>query len=452
MQMLRVHHRLPAGELLRLLGISRPTLMRAVRANRGEVLTVGRGKRTSYAARRHLRGQAAALPLFRIDEQGQSSEVGRLHLAYPDGCVVEGEALNEWPLDADMRDGWHAGLPYPLQDLRPDGFLGRAFARAHTAMLQVPPDPRHWSDDDALHALSLLGSDQSGCFIIGEPAYRLWQAQAPARSELVADHRVDDAYAALAEQAMGLGVATSSAAGEFPKFSAVRQSQGRTFHVLVKFSGSDRSPGTRRWSDLLVCEHLALQTARQVLGLKAAQSVIYQSAQGRTFLEVERFDRHGALGRSLLCSWAALNHALFGLGGKPWIEGATQLLQRGFIQQPAAEAIALQHFYGHLIANTDMHDGNLSFVPVAGQVGMLEVAPVYDMLPMHYAPQRGVELADKDFTPQLPLPSQRPSWSVAAQAAIAFWQAASQDRRISAGFRKVCARNAEVVRGLAARG
>lgn len=92
-----------------------------------------------------------------------------------------------------------------------------------------------------------------------------------------------------------------------------------------------------------------------------------------------------------------------------------------------------------------MHDGNLSFVPAAGQGGTLEVAPVYDMLPMHYAPQRGVELADKDFTPQLPLPSHRQSWSVAAQAAIAFWDAASQDRRISAAFRKICARNAEAV-------
>jgi len=47
----------------------------------------------------------------------------------------------------------------------------------------------------------------------------------------------------------------------------------------------DGSPQEQRWSDLLVCEHLALATIADTLKLSAAQSRIYQM-HGRTFYEV----------------------------------------------------------------------------------------------------------------------------------------------------------------------
>jgi hypothetical protein len=71
------------------------------------------------------------------------------------------------------------------------------------------------------------------------------------------------------------------------------------------------------------------------------------------------------------------------------------------------------------------------------------------MLPMLYAPQRGVELTVREFTPALPLPAEQAAWQDAARAAIVFWQQAAGDARISAAFRKVCAANAARVRGLA---
>ncbi len=55
-----------------------------------------------------------------------------------------------------------------------------------------------------------------------------------------------------------------------------------------------------------------------------------------------------------------------------------------------------------------MHDGNLSFRPrIAQEKTSLELAPAYDMLPMLYAPQRGVELPPVNFAPRLPLPAER---------------------------------------------
>lgn len=97
----------------------------------------------------------------------------------------------------------------------------------------------------------------------------------------------------------------------------------------------------------------------------------------------------------------------------------------------------LWHF-GRLIANTDMHEGNLAFVPGGVGDAPLALAPAYDMLPMLYAPVRGVELPPREYRPGLPLPGERADWLAASAAAIEFWQSAAGDRRISGAFRAVC--------------
>jgi hypothetical protein len=442
LQTLRKQGRLPSARLLAELGISRPTLMRAMRAAGPSVLTTGRARRTSYAARRPLRGNTSPLPVFRVDRRARAVHAAELHLAHPEGCILEYDGAFEWPLDADMREGWFEGIPYPLQDLRPQGFLGRAFARANAALLQVSDEPGDWPDDDVLHALSLLGADMGGNFIVGETAYRLWLEQLQRPLKPVTDAQVADTFPAMAQQAMLQGVAGSSAGGEFPKFTAIRDHGKGPVHVIVKFSGSDRSPGTARWSDLLVCEQLALQCVAGIPGLSAAQAAIHR-ADKRTFLEVVRFDRHGAHGRSPLCSWAAFNGAWFGLAGRSWVEGADRLLEQGLIDAGTRKAIACLWHFGQLIANTDMHDGNLSFIPSGGG---LKLSPVYDMLPMLYAPQRGVELPERGFAPKLPLPTQRELWQQAAMAALDLWSRASSDARIGPEFRQICADNAKQVR------
>ena len=441
---LRARPHLPASELLAALGVSRATLMRAVRAAGPEVLTIGRARRTSYAARRRLRGSAVPLPVFRVNEEGGSNQVGNLNLAYPDGSVFEFSTPSFWPLDDSMRDGWFDGLPYFLQDLRPDGFLGRRFARAHAQVLQLSMDPRQWSDDDAIYAISLLGADQSGNFIVGENAFRMWLDQVQQPLAYLQEAKVPGAYIERAQRAMQDGDVGSSAAGEFPKFTARRTLHGEPTHVLVKFSGSDNSAGTQRWSDLLVCEHLAAQTLATVPGLTATQTSVLQAGD-RTFLETVRFDRHGGHGRSALCSWAAFNHGWFGLAGRPWTEAAERLRERGLIDRDTAQAITRLWHFGQFIGNNDMHDGNLSFRPSAATNSLI-LAPAYDMLPMIYAPQRGVELPPVNFVPRLPLPAEREAWQDAAAAADRFWSMAADDARISAEFRAICVDNLNAVR------
>jgi len=439
---LRTWHKMPAGELLNRLQVSRATLMRALRALGPEVLTRGHARRTAYAARRSLRGNPSPLPLFRVDREGRGTEVASLDLVYPQGCAARFHEPFDWPLEGDMNDGWFEGIPYPLEDMRPQGFLGRHFARQHAQLLQVGDDPQLWPEDDVLYALSVLGADQPGNYIIGETAYRRFLAETQEDTHFLDDSEAVASYVVSAEQAMRVGVAGSSAGGEFPKFTARRMIDGTQTHVIVKFSGADSSPGVQRWADLLVCEHLALGTVQDCLQLDASASRIYQ-AGGRTFLEVQRFDRHGAFGRSPVCSWSTLNHAFFGLAGKTWAAGAAALCERGFIQETTRQAIQTIWCFGQLIANTDMHDGNLAFRPG------LTLVPIYDMLPMLYAPLRGIELPQRTFTPALPMPAELGAWQAAARAAIEFWQRAASDVRISAPFRQICADNTARIRALA---
>lgn len=433
---LRQRPRSGSAELCaRLGGINRATLTRVLKTLGAPFVTGGGSRRTRYALCRELRGNPSAIPLFRIDQRGHGHEIGQLSLIYPEGSFLAQLEPFPWPLDQDMNDGWFDSLPYPLIDSRPQGFLGRNFARIHSLDLGVPDNPEAWSDDDVAFVLCKKGHDQPGDLILGEPAYRKFlEDVGSGNKRFLSESEIEAVYLQAANNAMSLGDAGSSAGGEFPKFTSSRQFNSRQLDVIVKFSGADDSPAVRRWSDLLICEHLSSDAMSKALQIEVASSVIHQFG-GRTFLEVERFDRHGEFGRSPICTLSSINAAMIGAAGRPWPKLAGELHQSGWLEESDVTKIALIWWFGRLIGNSDMHYGNLAFRPG------LKLAPIYDMLPMAYAPLRGGELPNHQFTPELPMPSESLVWKSAAAAAIEFWQTCSGDHRISEGFRKVCARN-----------
>jgi hypothetical protein len=433
-----------ASSLAEQLGISIPTLHRLLQEHEGKVVSSGKARRSRYALRMPLRGELAELPLYEVDTTGRAELASSLALVHPHGTCMS-LASTGWPVPEESRDGWWDGLPYPLYDMRPQGYMGRQFARAEHRQLAVAANPEEWTDVDVLYVLSRSGSDVSGNLILGNPAYENWQRNKLAPPEPLKARALGRAYARFAEQAVAAGVAGSSAGGEFPKFSALRElADSATPHVLVKFSGADDSPAVRRWSDLLVCEHLALECATTLPGIEAAKSRIVIH-DGRTFLEVERFDRHGLFGRSRLSSLTTLNAALLGDNSTDWTRLAAGLTAAHLLAPDDMERIQHLWWFGRLIANTDMHTGNLGFRPQ----GKLTLAPAYDMLPMLYAPLRGGEVPGRQFEPPLPLPPQRTVWTIACAAALSFWSSASQDARVGAEFRRVCASNAKRLRQIA---
>ncbi|HAS50499.1 MAG TPA: phosphatidylinositol kinase, partial [Gammaproteobacteria bacterium] len=244
-----------ATELATLLGVSIPTLHRLLREHPAAILAVGKARRTRYALRRPLRGDPSGLPLYAIDHAGSIKLLSRLALVYPQGTWMP-LTDTDWPLTETAREGWWDGLPYPLYDMRPQGYMGRQLARAVHRELAVPDHPAVWNDEEILWVLSRAGADVSGNLILGDPAVERWQQMRLTPLAPLRESETAAAYVELAEQALAAGIPGSSAAGEFPKFTAKREQPGSaTPHVLVKFSGADGSPTVTRWADLLICEH-----------------------------------------------------------------------------------------------------------------------------------------------------------------------------------------------------
>lgn len=437
-----------ASDLAAQLGVSVPTLHRLLREQGDAIITTGAARRTRYALRRAVRGDALPLPVYALDAKGRADHIGDLVLVQPQGSCMSWVGT-VWPIPEDSRDGWWGGLPYPLYDMRPQGYLGRQLARAEHRHFNVSANPEEWSDDDVVHVLGRIGSDASGNLIVGNAAFERWQA-GTLTSKPASKSGIGRTYARLAEQAVAAGVPGSSAAGEFPKFPARRELAGSdTPHVLVKFSGAEASRAVQRWSDLLVCEHLALECAAELPGVAAARSRIVTS-EGRTFLEVERFDRHGEHGRSPLVSMGTLDAALLGDGSSDWPRLAGRLCAAGWLGAEDVRRIEHLWWFGRLVANTDMHTGNLSFRP-QGPPAVLALAPAYDMLPMLYAPLPGGEVPVRRFEPPLPLPPQRAAWIAACNAALAFWARAAADARIGEDFRRTCEANVQRLEQVAQR-
>lgn len=418
---------LSSAELQTALGVSQPTVSRALAPliQAGEVQKVGAARKQRYVLPRTVRDVGRSVPIMRINAHGQPSPFGRM-VPLASGAV--------WVDEEDGLSKRFDGLPWFLDDMRPQGFMGRTFASAHPE-LQLGNDPRYWSDDDVLRALALCGDDLPGNLVVGEAAFARFHTlpQRARRAASPAD------YPSLADAAMQGSMGGSSAGGEQPKFCAITGDR----HVLVKFSPAGDAPTDQRTRDLLVCEHLALHTLAGA-GIAAATSRIHTGA-GRVFLEVERFDRMPisaanpqGLGRIGMVSLMVYDAEYVGAMDN-WGATANRMQERGLLRPADARTLRLLEAFGELIANTDRHYGNISLLLDDDDWAL---APAYDMLPMLYAPVGG-ELVPRNFAdrPLQPTAATLPEWPQALALARSFWAAASADARISPGFRQVAAEN-----------
>jgi hypothetical protein len=345
--------------------------------------------------------------------------------------------------------GVFPGLPLFLSDVRPQGFIGRALAQAAGATLGVPVDPRNWQDDDILVYLLEQGDDGPGDFVVGEKMMeRVLRRQVAVEGEAIADGERAGRYTGQALQAMQGGVPESSAGGEQPKFTAaVRNDAGGIRHVLVKFSPAGESPASRRWADLLAAEAHALEVAARQ-GVAAAQAGVLD-AGGRRFLEVTRFDRSGAAGRRGVISLQAVEAGLLDETASDWNAMARAMETAGLFSAADAADLRRRWCFGQLIGNTDMHLGNAAVW--FGVDEPFSLAPLYDMLPMLFAPGPQGELVSREFSPPPPLPAVREEWHAVVPWALAFWQQVQADMRISPEFRGLAGQAGETVEAMARR-
>ncbi|MCC5789780.1 MAG: type II toxin-antitoxin system HipA family toxin YjjJ [Opitutales bacterium] len=425
-------------ELVADLGISRPTLSRRVRELGDALVPIGKGRATQLAARHEAAGDA--VPLYQVQESGKVDLFGRL-TALQQGETILWYMEPENPQAAlcadEFKEGLFPGWPWFLENVRPEGFLGRALGQQMSSLFGVDKDPGKWNDFELLKVLVAFGANLPGNFILGDgPAlanFQKFRIEATGRSVpyLSASDYPEQARRALHEGE----VYGSSAGGEQPKFTSIvgEAPEGVARAVLVKFSPGLETEVGRRWADLLQAEHLANETLREA-GFATAQTRVLQY-QDRIFLESERFDRVGLSGRRGLVPLRALDAAYIGQTGDSWAEAARKLHAGKLIKAEDRDRMIHLHCFGSLIANTDMHWGNLSFfLPGAPP---FPLAPVYDMLPMHFRPSDTGEVPVRRFEPRLPKPENQAAWLEMYPHALRYWQRIQQCTEISSPFQTI---------------
>jgi len=385
------------------LDISRPTLSRLMRQTDGEILRLGQTRRVRYAAPRQLAGLPETIPVARVDADGRAHSHARIRPLQPGEWAWEGE-------EGELRIA--PGLPAPVADLWPLGFMGRMLLSEQEA------------EDEAarLRTLMAVGEDLPGDLILGETALSRFLSMDPQPRSL-------DELPALARAVEAGERPGGLLGGDWPKFTAWLENH----QVLVKFTRLSEEPLQARRADLLAAEAQALT----LLGKAGANAspVRLLDMEGFRFLCLPRFDRVGRLGRRPVIRLAYLKGK--GIDPADWSRSATALKRSARLEASEAEAIAWLDDFGALIANTDRGGDNLAFF--LEEEEKLSLAPVFDMLPSAAAPTANGELPEA--LPELPLPSADAldRWRSAARLAAEFWSRLSNDKRVSFDFRKLAA-------------
>lgn len=423
-----------ASDLAKRLKVSRPTVQRAMQALGHEVIKLGITRRTRYAMRRPVVGRSSAFGIYRMNLQGRKAiEWANLKALYG-GWHLEWAAAGlkpDWAERVHDRAGYCEGLPFFLTDLRPQGFLGRAVVHQLPEGSEFPSDIRLWGDDHVIAYLSRFGDDLPGNLVVGDDSSLFALVGASTRPITYAEREA--LYPKMAAQAVEGNLYGSSVEGEQPKFTTwLRAEAGREVEaVIVKFTDRLSSPNGRRWADLLAAE----QTARLVVGNTALADAEFPHSElydfgNRRFYQISRFDRIGRSGRRGLVSLRALHDAGFsGVDTNDWSEAVEGLAREGWVSPADFRLVRLRAAFGNLIGNTDMHFGNLAFY--LDDRLPLRLAPLYDMVPMLWAPRGGEGEPTPEFNPKPPTLRNLDVWLEAAVLAENFWESMADNHFVS---------------------
>jgi len=423
-----------APEIQQRFRCSQPTVSRMLAQLGNRITIIGNARARRYTKIRDIRGVGGEFPIFKIDTEGNAHLIGTLYAVAQDHFL--------WtPLDA--REQLFRSLPWFIADLHPEGFVGRAFVRQLHEELGLPPRGIDWNEDNVLSALARRGEDTMGNLVIGRESIERYFRMVRELPAPIRENAIADTYPRFAQEAVDGQQVGSSAGGEQPKFTAIVGRSGAVRNVLVKFSPPVSTDEGRRWADLLICEHHALDVVRNS-GISAAQSTIIE-AGGRVFLEVARFDRTGLLGRLPIISLRAIDNEYYGFQDN-WVDAANRMANDGRLSTQDAAALRWLSVFGSLIGNNDQHFGNVSLIMLDGS-RLYRLAPAYDVLPMVYRPADGA-VPSRLLTVPAVVPGAPEEWPSALESAGQFWNQTKSDIRISDEFRVICSKNYTIVNGL----
>ena len=421
---LRQHGAATSAQIQQATQKSQATVSRLLGGLSSQVLRLGRGRSTRYAAPENIGDASPQQSLWLIGQSGQVRSIGTLSLL----------ANAQLHVGADKFDEYASALPWYLSPLRVQGFLGRLLAR-RLATQGLLSDPEMW-DLRAVLMAALRLHDAPGAIVMGQDNAHAHAARSLPHGAGLA--LALDAWASDVAQTLPAG---SSAGGEQPKFPALL-ADGQ--YVLVKFSPPRGTPFGERWNDLLHAEQLGSEIfARH--GHAAAPSRVVQSPT-RTYLLSERFDRLGTAGRRHVVALGAA-HAAFVPGSyNGWGASCEALARQGRLPEGDAAAAMFRQQFGRLIGNSDMHSGNLGLFAHGETLremakGRFGISPSYDMLPMRWKPDPVTGALDYDPFDTSGMAASAP----AREAAHAFWSALTDHPAVSAPMRQTASEMARRV-------
>ena len=101
-QLLTGYESLTAREIGRQLGLSQATVSRQIKQEKSQILRLGAGRNTRYAALLTIAGIGSRLPLFRIDAQGLAPRRGELPQARLRPALADHEGRKSWNESAQV--------------------------------------------------------------------------------------------------------------------------------------------------------------------------------------------------------------------------------------------------------------------------------------------------------------------------------------------------------------
>lgn len=449
---------LSANELAKRVRVSRPTVQRAIKELGSDLVKLGITRNTRYALRRLVTGKTGEFGVYRMDLQGRQAIEWANLAALHGGWHLEWSSAGlkpEWAEAVHDRNGFCEGMPFFLTDLRPQGYLGRAAVHQLPDGNDFPSDIRRWSDDHVIAYLARFGDDLPGNLVLGETACSLAMAGGGGRS--ITYHDREAQYPRMAEAAVAGNLYGSSVEGEQPKFTTwLKDDQDRDAEaVIVKFTDRLSSPTGRRWADLLAAEQVArIAVAETALSDAEFPNSELFDFENRRFYQITRFDRIGRRGRRGLVSLRALHDAGFtDTDATNWSDAVAGLVRRGWVSPSDLRVVQLRAAFGDLVGNTDMHFGNLAFY--LDDRLPLRLAPLFDMVPMLWAPKQGDGEPMPEFRPKLPGPRNLDVWIEAVTLAENFWEriaqgfiVSTQGLSVSPQFRTVAAESLKTIRAI----
>lgn len=409
-------------ELQAATGFSQTAVSRQLRGMGDSIIRLRGGRSPRYAMTTNAFGADDQLPLYMVDPHGNNAAIAFVRPLAHGGFFVQPLTGMPSVLLGENEDGLYDDLPYFIDDLRPQGFLGRQIAEEMASQSEdFPSNPRYWNAGHVGRYLVSNGDDLPGNLKFGQQSHLRVR-----RKPTV--NRVED-YPSLADEVMNGAIPGSSAGGEQPKFTAFCGE--RSAHVIVKFSPKGDDAVARRWRDILITEYHAVEAIHGQTFPAAETNLIERG--GRLFLESRRFDRTGEHGRMSMVSLESVDTEFTGLGSD-WPRVMSALLRKKMVSWQHVFDAEFLWCFGRLINNTDMHLGNLSLA-IDGSV--FRILPVYDMCSMGFAPKSG-EVRSYDFIPPDIRTTNLDNDTVleVKQMAHNFWERVAGDERISEELRE----------------